>query len=85
MLQKKTTYEEISRKDQGKFADLEATMRMLYDHGNMKFETSAFLGDVIHKNMNASMREPKKASVQSKTRRDSKVTEVLGKRKKQEL
>ena len=48
--------------DPGKFMDLEATMRMLYDHGNMKFDNSA---DMIH-TTNASMREPKRSSAASK-------------------
>ena len=36
----KTTYEEIRKIDPIKFMDLEATMRMLYDHGNMTFDDS---------------------------------------------
>ena len=40
VLMKKTTYEEIRRIDPVKFMDLEATMRMLYDHGDMTFEDS---------------------------------------------
>ena len=35
VLTRKTTYEDIRRIDPNKFADLEHTMRMLYDHGNM--------------------------------------------------
>ena len=40
VIQKKATYEEIRRMEPNKFMDLEATMRMLYDHGNMKFDSS---------------------------------------------
>ena len=43
-----------------KFLDLEATMRMLYDHGNMKFEINSQELEVIP-TTNASMREPKRA------------------------
>ena len=42
---KRTTYEEIRRIDPSKFMDLEATMRMLYDHGDMTFEDSTSLGN----------------------------------------
>ena len=45
VLMKRTTYEEIRRIDPSKFMDLEATMRMLYDHGDMTFEDSASLSN----------------------------------------
>ena len=45
--------------DTNKFADLEATMRMLYDHGNMRFDSTNSAIEVVH-NTNASMREPKR-------------------------
>ena len=35
IMTKKTTYAAIRKLDQGKFADLESTMRMLYDHGSV--------------------------------------------------
>jgi len=38
VLMRKTTYEDIRRIDPSKFMDLEVTMRMLYDHGDMTFE-----------------------------------------------
>lgn len=57
---KKTTYEEIRRIDPIKFMDLEATMRMLYDHGDMTFEDSQTINSISP--TNASMREPKGAS-----------------------
>lgn len=69
VIQKKTTYEEIRRMDPNKFMDLEATMRMLYDHGNMKFDASV---EVIH-TTNASMREPKRAPVNTKGKRADKI------------
>lgn len=43
-----------------KFMDLEVTMRMLYDHGNMKFEVNSQPLEVIN-STNASMREPKRS------------------------
>ena len=61
---KKTTYEEIRRIDPNKFMDLESTMRMLYDHGDMTFEdhnSSQTMNSISP--TNASMREPKGASV----------------------
>ena len=68
VIQKKTTYDEIRRMDPTKFMDLEATMRMLYDHGNMKFDSSI---EVVH-TTNASMREPKRASGAAKGKRPEK-------------
>mgnify|MGYP001626698256 CR=1 FL=1 len=47
-----------------KFMDLESTMRMLYDHGNMKFDSSLNNSqDAISviSAVNASMREPKRS------------------------
>ena len=52
----KTTYEDIRKIDPAKFQDLEATMRMLYDHGNMTFDDSRTLNTIT--TTNASMREP---------------------------
>ena len=71
VLMKKTTYEEIRRIDPSKFMDLEATMRMLYDHGDMTFEDNLSGSHSQQTNQamnsiaptNASMREPKGASV----------------------
>ena len=40
VLLRKITYEEIRRIDPVKFVDLETTMRMLYDHGDMQFDDS---------------------------------------------
>ena len=53
--------------DPVKFIDLESTMRMLYDHGNMKFE-SAPDSDAyaVVNSVNASMREPKRAHSSAK-------------------
>ena len=59
VLMKKTTYEEIRKIDPVKFVDLESTMRMLYDHGNMTFDDSHTITTISP--TNASMREPKRA------------------------
>ena len=77
VIQKKTTYEEIRRMEPIKFMDLEATMRMLYDHGNMKFDSSSQSLEVLH-TTNASMREPKRLPVASKAKRNEKVTATVG-------
>lgn len=39
ILAKKVTYEEIRRLDEKKFADLEMTMRMLYDHSSVGLDS----------------------------------------------
>ena len=77
ILARKVTYEEIRRLDQSKFADLEMTMRMLYDHGNMKFDSSSQSLEVLH-TTNASMREPKRLPVASKAKRNERVTATVG-------
>ena len=56
VLLRKTTYEEIRKIDPIKFMDLESTMRMLYDHGNMTFDDSQPVNTICP--TNASMREP---------------------------
>lgn len=77
VLMKKTTYEEIRRIDPNKFMDLEATMRMLYDHGDMIFEDSNISSSQMPPQTtpmnsisptNASMREPKGPSTISTDR-----------------
>mmetsp|Transcript_29638 Transcript_29638/g.39412 ORF Transcript_29638/g.39412 Transcript_29638/m.39412 type:complete len:155 (-) Transcript_29638:2004-2468(-) len=75
-------YEDIRRMDPVKFMDLEATMRMLYDHGNMKFDSSSHSLEVIH-TTNASMREPKRLPAATKGKRAEKaaVSQVSAKRK----
>ena len=61
VLAKKIVYEDIRKIDPVKFVDLEATMRMLYDHGNMTFEgPPQSISSILP--TNASMREPKRQS-----------------------
>lgn len=60
IISKKTTYEEIRRIDPHKFADLEATMRMLFDHGNMTFDDRPAQPIADIPPPNASLREPAK-------------------------
>ena len=60
VLMKKTTYEEIRKIDPVKFMDLESTMRMLYDHGNMTFDDSQPMREISP--TNASMREPQRGA-----------------------
>ena len=56
-MRKKVTYEQIRRIDQNRFSDLEATMRMLYDHGTMNLSDGGnFENQITH--TNASLREP---------------------------
>ena len=58
-------YEDIRKIDPVKFVDLEATMRMLYDHGNMTFEgPPQSISNILP--TNASMREPKRAAAVSR-------------------
>ena len=59
--------------DVNKFMDLEATMRMLYDHGNMKFDQSL---DEIP-TTNASMREPKRTALPVKGKKPEKQPTVV--------
>ena len=56
-MRKKVTYDQIRRIDPEKFSDLEQTMRMLYDHGNMQISEGTDYEPVIAQT-NASLREP---------------------------
>ena len=61
IMRKKITYEQIRRIDQNRFSDLEATMRMLYDHGNINStEAANFENQITH--TNASLKEPQRPS-----------------------
>ena len=61
IMRKKITYEQIRRIDANRFSDLEATMRMLYDHGTMNSsEPTNFENQITH--TNASLREPQRPS-----------------------
>lgn len=61
IMRKRVTYEQIRRIDPEKFHDLESTMRMLYDHGNMLKSESGDLDPYIP-TTNASLREPQQSS-----------------------
>ena len=78
VITKKTTYEEIRKIDPFKFVDLEATMRMLYDHGNMTFESSSTALTSICPT-NASMREPKRVTAVKATKA---TAEKVGQKRK---
>ena len=61
IMRKKITYDQIRRIDQNRFSDLEATMRMLYDHGTINSSDGAnFENQITH--TNASLREPQRPS-----------------------
>ena len=62
VMARQVTYEEIRKVDPIKFNDLEATMRMLYDHGNMTFSEKSHTSTTV---VNASLREPKQQSQQA--------------------
>lgn len=78
-MSRQTTYEEIRRIDPAKFADLESTMRMLYDHGNMQFDDSQSSASAIPQT-NASMREPK-SSAGGRGNKSGAEKAAVGKRK----
>ena len=71
--------------DPVKFIDLEPTMRMLYDHGNMVFETSSASLSTMP-TTNASMREPKRATASTilakQAQKSASDKTVTGKRNK---
>ena len=81
MITKKTTYEEVRKIDPNKFIDLESTMRMLYDHGNMTFEHSVIPELDSIPPTNASMREPKRALVAGRGSRAAPAKPTTLKRK----
>lgn len=81
MITKKTTYEEVRKIDPSKFIDLESTMRMLYDHGNMTFESSVIPELDSIPLTNASMREPKRASTAGRGNRTGPAKTTTLKRK----
>lgn len=54
IMRRKLTYDQIRRLDPSRFSDLESTMRMLYDHGNM---SAAEEGDTVSEHFS----EPEKS------------------------
>lgn len=63
VINRRVTYEEIRKVDPVKFSDLEVTMRMLYDHGDMTFAEKMSASTTV----NASLREPKQSSSSAQT------------------
>ena len=81
ILAKKVSYEEIRRIDPNRFADLELTMRMLYDHSSIGAETKGMLGQKLMAteipSTNPSMREPQRVSTSQRGRKAQEASQPV--------
>lgn len=72
------TYEDIRKVDPIKFSDLEITMRMLYDHGDMTFAEKISTSTTV----NASLREPKQSLSSAQAYKNKQATSAASLKRK---